>query len=283
MVSRTQAPHESLLTYRRFRYLKIAAGLTLLAVLAYALQDPAQVPSGGTPLGYTLGIAGALLILWLTAYGVRKRSYHSTLGTTAGWLSAHVYLGLALVVVATLHSGFQFAYNIHTLAYLLTLGTVGSGLFGVYAYRRYPALMTRNRRGKTLSSMLVDIAEIDRDCREVAMSLDDDINRVVLDACETTRLGGRALEQLRGDASDCPTEAAWHLVTRRAENSPPEQAQAFRALLTLLGKKRALLERARRDIGYKARLDFWPLLHVPLAFALLAALLAHVTVVLWYG
>lgn len=283
MVTRSQALHESLLTYRRFRYFKLAVGLSLLAGLAYALLVPARIPNGGTPLGYTLGIVGALLILWLTAYGVRKRSYHSTLGTTAGWLSAHVYLGLALVVIVTLHSGFQFAYNIHTLAYLLTLGTVASGLLGVYAYRRYPALMTRNRRGKTLTSMLVEIAEIDRDCREAASSLDDDINRAVLEASDKTRLGGDLFEQLRGDAAGCATEVVWKMVTARAADSPLEQAQAFRALLTLIGKKRALLERARRDIAYKARLDLWPLLHVPLAFALLAALLAHVTVVLWYG
>lgn len=283
MVSRNRALHESLLTYRRFRYLKLAAAFILLATVAYAWEYGSAVPNGGTPLGYASGILGALMIMWLMAYGIRKRSYRSTLGTVGGWLSAHVYLGMALAVIVTLHSGFHFDYNIHTLAYLLTLATLGSGIFGVYAYRRYPALMTRNRRGKTLSSMMVEIADIDRECREAAKSLDDDINRALLEASERTRLGGSVMEQLSGDASDCATEAVWRRVTQRAENSPPEQAQAFRTVLTLLEKKRALLERARRDIGYKARLDIWPLIHVPLAFALLAALLAHVTVVLWYG
>ena len=48
-------------------------------------------------------IAVILLILWLLWYGVRKRRYASTSGTVQGWLSAHVYLGTALVVIVGDH------------------------------------------------------------------------------------------------------------------------------------------------------------------------------------
>ena len=44
----------------------------------------------------------------------------------------------------------------------------------------------------------------------------------------------------------------------------------------LLDEKAQLLARARRDISYKAMMDIWLYLHVPLSFALLAALLAHI-------
>lgn len=47
----------------------------------------------------------------------------------AGWLSAHVYLGTALIVVATLHTGFEFGWSVHTLAYALTLAVVLSGFW----------------------------------------------------------------------------------------------------------------------------------------------------------
>lgn len=277
-----QAVHESLLVYRKFRYLKASGMLVTVVVGFYLVHDPEGVPNGGTWLGYTLGVIGVLLMIWLMAYGIRRRRYHSTLGTVAGWLSAHVYLGLALIVIATLHTGFQFGWNVHTLAYALMLGVIGSGLFGVYAYRRYPAMMTKNRRGKTLPAILVEIAEIDRECREIGMSLEDDIARAIHHSCEFTRVGGSAWRQLLGSDPGCATAAAYQLLESRAGISATADVQAVRRLLTLLGKKLDLLRRARRDVQFKALMDIWLYLHVPLAFALIAALAAHVTSVLFY-
>ena len=50
----------------------------------------------------------------------------------------------------------------------------------------------------------------------------------------------------------------------------------------LLDEKSQLLARLRRDISYKAMMDIWLYLHVPLTFALLAALTAHVISVFFY-
>jgi hypothetical protein len=50
----------------------------------------------------------------------------------------------------------------------------------------------------------------------------------------------------------------------------------------LLLQKNQLLERARRDLRYQAILDLWLYVHVPLAFMLLAALVAHVVSVFIY-
>ena len=77
--------------------------------MAYAWHQPAVKPYGGTWLGYTLGSIGALLVLWLMWFGVRKRRYSSNAGTVQGWLSAHVYLGTSLLVIATLHTGWKSA------------------------------------------------------------------------------------------------------------------------------------------------------------------------------
>src|SRR5687767_11177766 len=141
--------HQSFLSYRRKRYMWIALALCAAAIVAYALHEPRSTPNGGTWLGYTLGTVGAALIFWLTALGVRKRSYKSRLGTVQGWVSAHVYLGLALVVVVTLHTGFQFGWNIHTVAYLLMMLVIASGLVGINAYVRLPKEMSQNRAGLT--------------------------------------------------------------------------------------------------------------------------------------
>jgi hypothetical protein len=64
-------------------------------------------------------------------------------------------------------------------------------------------------------------------------------------------------------------------------NTAPDQALAVRQLRVLLNEKSELLTRARRDVRYKAKMDIWLYFHVPLSFALLAALLAHVVAVFY--
>lgn len=274
--------HESILVYRRFRYLRFGALLALLCVVAYAAHQPLTDPNGGTWLGYGLGTVGGLLILWLMWFGVRKRRYNRGPGLLEDWLSAHVYLGLALIVVATLHTGFQFGWNVHTLAYALMMTVIVSGVFGVYAYVRFPAMMTENRRSLTLDQMLAQMSELDAEAREVAMTLGDEVNAAALDASENTRIGGGVLRQLSGAEPDCATARALVKVRQLADQSDMSEAAPLRRLISLLTRKDELLRRARRDVQLKALMDIWLYVHVPLSFALLAALVAHVVAVFYY-
>jgi hypothetical protein len=80
--------HESFLVYARFRYLKIACAAAAVSLLLYVVDSPYGSRYGGSWAGYTLGIAGALLILWLMWFGYRKRSYLKEQGNLVAWLSA---------------------------------------------------------------------------------------------------------------------------------------------------------------------------------------------------
>ena len=47
-------------------------------------------------------------------------------------------------------------------------------------------------------------------------------------------------------------------------------------------RKKKLVARARTDIRFKAALTLWLYIHVPISFALLAALSAHIISVFFY-
>ena len=290
----------SILDYARKRYLWVALALCVASAVLYYWHAPADPPNGGTWLGYTLGTIGALLILWLLAFGVRKRSYRSSLGTVRGWLSAHVYLGLALLLVVTLHSGFQFGWNVHTLAYLLMCIVIASGLFGVVAYLRYPQLMSDNRTSLTRDQMLEELAGIDDRCLRQANAMQGDFANVIVSNRDRTAIGGSAWALLRGrDGSRVllpapagggerlvanPAQSAvldW-LSERQSRSSEGELSQQIRELMTLLGARRMLLQKLVRDAQIRAWLEVWLYVHVPLSFALLAALIAHVLSVFIY-
>lgn len=299
--------HESILTHARSRYLWIALALCIASIALYVWHEPDPVPNGGTWLGYTLGTIGALLIVWLLLFGVRKRSYSTSLGSTRGWLSAHIYLGTALILVALLHCGFQFGWNVHTLALVLMLLVIFSGFFGVYAYLRYPALMTRNRENATRDAMLEEIGEIDQNALALADGIAPEIHAVVLRSIENTRLGGGVWTQLRArDGSDIAISRIRDAIAQRnaptgnqpaplkagqtiiamvdflADRADDKQTEALRRLIDMLSRKRSLATRVARDIQYQAVMEIWLYVHVPLSVTLLAALLAHIVSVFFY-
>lgn len=275
--------HESFLAYSRYRYLWSAALIVAVAVVLYIVDRPYGTRYGGTWTGYTLGVVGALMILWLTWFGYRKRSYAEDQGRLVGRLSAHVYFGLALLVIVTLHTGFHVGWNVHTLAYALMCLAIASGMLGVFCYMRYPRLMTENRGGMTMRQMVGTIATLDEQLRVAAMPLDEATAMVVERAVEKSAIGQSLWRQLTRRYPGCTTAAAIVHLDAIAETVPAALEEAWSQVRVLLDEKSSLLTRVRRDISYKATIDFWLLLHVPLSFMLLAALFAHIVSVffLW--
>lgn len=274
--------HESILVYKNLLFVKLAIAVALAAVLAYAVHSPLDRPNGGTWLGYTLGGASAVLIVWLTWYGVRKRRYGPGSTNLEAWLSGHIYLGVALIVTATLHTGFQFGLNIHTLTYALMLVVVLSGVIGVYFYLRIPEAMTRNRNGHTRAEIILRISELGEECRKIAMGLSEEVNAAVFEASRESRIGGGFMRQLSGRDPGDPIAALVAQVEAMAGQASSDQADDFFRLVSALSRQRELFHQVRLDIRFQALMKVWLFIHVPFALALLAALTSHVIAVFFY-
>ena len=306
--------HESFFTYRRSLYLKLALALAVVISAVYLLHDPAEGPSGSTWLGYGLGTAGAVLIVWLSWLGIRKRSFTTARGPIQGWLSAHVYLGLLLLLVGTLHTGFQLGLNIHTLAYVLMVLVIVSGIYGAIAYGVLPAKITLNRKGVELRSMLVEIEKLNEAALSLADRIDAEAHSVVVRSIAKIRLGGSPWEQLTGryrtlddsrslesffnlkkqqvgDAAAAPPKpkpqaksapaglrsgTTMFVIDHIFDRGSDKATVLLNKLLQALADRKELVERVNADITLRARLSAWLYLHVPLTVLLLVALLAHV-------
>ena len=281
--------HQSFLEYKRYRYLKVAAWLALLAAGAYTwhrnyvFDTPGGVGYGGTWMGYVLGSVAGLLILWLLWLGIRKRRYRSSATTLQGWVSAHVYLGLAAIVIATLHSGLELGLNLHTLTYVLMLVVVLSGIYGVLVFLRVPAAMTSAMGDDDIPGLVMQIEEVDQQARRVALLLPDEYNTLVLDAAEKTRMRGTVFDHiLKSTSRRCPTARAVRRVQELNRGLQDEQARLGRELIALLLARRGAVARIRGQYRALARMRLWLLLHVPLSLALLVALAGHVVSVFIY-
>ncbi len=282
--------HQSILEFKHGRYFKVALLLCVAAIGVYCWHEPPAAylkPYGGTWLGYTLGTIGAVLILWLMLLGVRKRSYQSSLGSVQGWTSAHVYLGTSLVIVASLHCAFEFGWNIHTLAYVLMMLVIASGFFGMYSYLRYPEYMTANLAGETLDTMLLKVADLESKCKRIALELPDEVNTLVMDAskraAEKSALQGSFRRQLAGVDPKHPMRVARdNLLKSSTLKLSAAQTKAQEQLVGEMSRIVTLTDRVRRDLKFRALMQVWLYFHVPLSFALLAALTAHIISVFYF-
>ncbi|MGR4890034.1 hypothetical protein ACIPPQ_03315 [Sphingopyxis sp. LARHCG72] len=270
--------HEGFLRYAGFRWAKISGALCLLIIVSYALVDVTPRHNGGSWYGYTLGTIGAALILWLTALGYRKRKMTSDYWSLKAWTSAHVYLGLSLIVIGTWHTGFQLGWNVHTLAWVLMMLVILSGLYGVIAYATLPTALSNNRDEMTQMQMLEAIRAFDRQLHSAAQPLTPADTAPVLAALDEDPFAGGIGARLSGRYPNCATAAA--LRTLAVSNGSDREARE--KVVGLLKQKEAALTRLRRHLRIRGLLEIWLYVHVPLTFALIAALSAHIISVFFY-
>ena len=288
--------HQGVLKYAGWRYLWWGLGLSAVSVVLYATQGGDHPARGDTWQGYTLGTLAALLVLWLTMLGIRKRRYASGLGSVQGWTSAHIYFGISVVVIATLHCAAEFHWNVHTFAYFLMCAVVLSGILGVLAYAQFPRQLAANREGGSRSQLFAELFELDKQGRVLGQRCDPRIAVAVKSSIERTTIGGGVLAQLLaidrslfepgesaapggkpGLTRNADQRAVINWVSRRVPRADKgAEAGNLQALVLLLCRRQTVLRRIRRDIQLQGWLKVWLYLHVPLTIATLAALTVHI-------
>ncbi len=275
---RRDSDHVSFLKHKGFRWLWIALALSGVTIAGYLMIDQEPRPNGGTWYGYTLGTIGVLLILWLSLLGVRKRRINPGVWSLKAWTSAHVYLGLSLIVIGTLHTGFQIGWNVHTLAYVLMLLVIATGIYGVIVYATLPASLSANRKEMTRAQMLDALTAIDRQLDSAAQPLGRAEADLVIAALGQDPFAGGPLSRLTGSYPFCATTRALKGIDRAA-NRDPAAAERVHGLLE---KRCEQLAQIRGALRIRAMLEIWLFVHIPLTIALIAALTAHVISVFYY-
>jgi hypothetical protein len=291
----------NILRYRRGLYGWYAVGLLAAALLLYVSQDATDPPSGSTLQGYALGILGALLIVWLTMLGVRKRRYGSASNLQA-WVSAHVYLGLALLGITLFHSAGQLGWNIHTITFALMVIVIFSGILGTYLYVLLPRQMSENRKGFSRDNLFEELGRHNKSCLELSAKCAPATDLAVRSSITGTTIGGGLLDQLLArdrstflGSTDIEDADNARPIANRGQSTilasiarlaprvkPGSEAEALPALVSLIGRRQELLRRIRKDIQLQAWLEVWLYVHVPMTMAMLVGLVIHIVVVFMY-
>ncbi|WP_245647520.1 hypothetical protein [Novosphingobium lentum] len=278
--------HEGFLTHKNGRWMKISALLAAGLIALYIFVPLPGQHFGSSWLGYTLGTVGALLILWLTMLGMRKRAITPGRWSLKAWTSAHVYLGLTLIVVGTLHSGFNFAWNVHTLAWALMMVVIISGIFGIWVYATLPQALSANRYDEdgaiTEKQMIESLRSLDRQIHDAAQPLDPQSAALVEQSLDEDPFAGNFINRITGRYPRCATRHAAGELRKARAYRPRVADDPVDKIDALLTRKEAMLGRMRRHLKLKSWLQAWLYVHVPVTFALIAALSAHIVSVFFY-
>jgi len=266
---------ETFFSHERFRWLKFALVASALLILSYVVTKPVRGAHGGSVYGYSVGALCTAAIIYLMRFGIRKRSYHSHRTTVKGWLSAHVWIGIFLLVAVPLHSGFEMGLNIHGLTYFLMVVIVLSGIWGAVNYKTLAPQIESHRGAGNFKTLIEQIYAQSK-------ALDD------LCAEKSDRF-----LQFRDSIDPKWPLSLWQLLWLRPEDSQKKGQNQIASLpeteksdaitsLKITEKKREIIVLVSRETKTGIKLKVWLLLHLPLSFALLIAVITHIVVVLVY-
>jgi hypothetical protein len=271
---------------RAWRWIGLLLAAAAAVPFAWERWREGAFQHGGSPLGFGYGVAAAALVLLLAAFGLRKRAYRSRLGSLESWLHSHVWLGVVVAVVALLHTGLRFEDRVAVAALLVLLAVVGSGLVGAWLYQVVPRRLTAVESDGEIEETGAELTRLSGSMARLASGRSADLRRIHQALVAETRprrwAGWRLVfSPAAGRAARGGGGARWEsLLGRVAE----EERDELRRLLVLAREHRELHRGLLRQQRLRNLLDAWLFVHVPLTFALLVLLGAHVAAALyWWG
>lgn len=257
------------------------AGTAIVGVVSLVIAGAAGWWRGWSPgdaWGLTFGTAAALLLLMAALYPLRRRWGARPFKTAQDWLQAHVYGSTLAALFVLVHMGFRWPggrFGFWLLA--LTLWTTISGLLGVALQKWIPALLARELTVEAIYDRVPELVDRLRGEATRTMEGASDVLQRFYDAQVQPALAGLS--------------PSWSYVFEM-HSGRARRLAAFEHIQSFVGEadrdrladlKTLVAEKMELEAHYTLQrlLRIWPLIHVPPAMLLAAAVVAHVASV-WY-
>lgn len=238
----------------------------------------------GSDTGYYLGLAGALMMLALLGYPLRKRvRLLSSAGRVSRWFSAHMVLGVAGPTLILLHCTLHWRSLNAAIAFWCMVIVAGSGLLGRFLYRHLHVGLYG--RPLSLGEVRTDAATTLGKLRDRLRADEADDVRAIVDGF----LRDAAVVETRGwkrpDAMLLLAPRAW-LARSRALSAARERRAARGPLRAdaqaLVAESISAVQRSAQFLPFERLFALWHVLHVPLVVLLVFSVIAHIVAVHMY-
>lgn len=265
-------------------------GAIILAALLIGWQNRHEkylTPEDG--LGYQLGIAGAVMMLVLLLYPLRKKlSVLGRIGRVSHWFKLHMLLGILGPVLILFHSNFQLGSTNSSIALIAMLTVAISGLIGRQIYTRiHMGLYGKKARvaeiladtevfKRVIGEDLNDFEPIERKLNEYENKVLVPYNGLLVSVWSVLILGFRSYlcrRALLRHARALMDAQAWSGRERRSH---------MRSVENHLLEYFAAVRKAAQFAFFERLFSLWHLLHLPMFFFLISATIIHIIAVHLY-
>ena len=135
----------------------VAVALTVLG-FAWHIAERVQTGhwiGGSSRSGFILGVIAASIIMFEMLLAARKvfRTVR-WFGRVKYWMSGHIWLGLACLPLALLHSGFYLGGQLSAMTMILMIVVIFSGVYGLYLQNVLPKRMLNEVKAETIYSQI---------------------------------------------------------------------------------------------------------------------------------
>ena len=134
----------------------------------------------------------------------------------------------------------------------------------------------------TEKQMIEALRSLDRQLHDAAQPLDPECATLVGRSLEQDPFTGSIINRLTGRYAHDETRKTAAELRRLRAHRPHIADDPLDKVDALLTRKEAMLARMRRHLRLKGWLQAWLYVHVPMTFALIAALSAHIVSVFFY-
>lgn len=241
----------------------------------HAMNQPGF--SSGSHTGYNIGLAGALLMLILFLYPLRKHvRWLSAAGPLREWLNFHMLLGICGPLLILFHSQFRIDSVNAGVAMTSMLVVAGSGIVGRFIYTRiHHELRDRRLAAIELRAALADSLSRIQGGRTLPAPAREVLEAFEVHAERVPR--GFVSRTLKFLFIGLRRHAASRRIRRRLQGHPEGGWIAPQIDGYLAG-----LQRVAQFSIYERLFSLWHLLHIPLVVLLILSAVFHVLAVHMY-
>lgn len=233
--------------------------------------------SSGSRAGYNLGLAGAMLMLILFLYPLRKHvRWLSAAGPLRAWLNFHMLLGICGPLLILFHSRLHIGSVNAAIAMASMLVVASSGIIGRFIYTR----VHHELRGSRLAALELRAALADALVGIAGGQVLPERVKGILEGYEA-HAQRIAQSVLRRTLKFLFIGMRRRIASARIHRRLREHPDGHRITLQMDGYL-AGLQRVAQFAIYERLFSLWHLLHIPLVVLLILSAVFHVVAVHMY-